>query len=646
MRNPLDRRLWPALAGVAAALLLTAMWALSPPGVRQGLRERTFDQLLPLLGIPARSDPRVIVVDIDRATIEKVGPWPWPRTKLAQLLGAVAAAKPSAIGLDVLLADPDRLSPAVLARQIAVMTGRSDIAAMAESLEDGDSAIASAIANAPTVFGFVPETKASDNAIDTVPILARGDVSLPDIWAAPGAIGPAARIAAAAKGLGMLSLDADADGRVRRIPLLMVADGVARPGFAVEAIRLAAQAGSLLVEVSPPSLRVGDLAIPLSPDASVRATALPPLEWGRRTISAAALLDDPKLGARLAGRIVLVGGGAPELGGLRVGAIAAATPTVQIQADGIESLLGGRALIRSGNAEMLELGGIALLTLLCIGLALIARPPFATLVVIGLIGAWIGAVIVLTRGYGVLIDPAAPPLIAFSAFVAATGVRYAGDERRARALRRSFEQYLAPSVVNRIAADPSSLRLQGELREITALFTDIEGFTSMTERADPVDLVALLDAYLDAVCRDVVEHGGMVNKIIGDAVHAIFNAPLDLADHPRRAVDCALAMARSAEAIRATPLGQKLGLGRTRVGLETGPAIVGDVGGSRRLDYTAYGTVVNTAARLEAANKDKNSTVLIGPVAASRLDPATIRSLGQIHLRGRSEAVDVFTPAG
>ena len=102
----------------------------------------------------------------------------------------------------------------------------------------------------------------------------------------------------------------------------------------------------------------------------------------------------------------------------------------------------------------------------------------------------------------------------------------------------------------------------------------------------------------------------------------------------------------SAEAIRATPLGQKLGLGRTRVGLETGPAIVGDVGGSRRLDYTAYGTVVNTAARLEAANKDKNSTVLIGPVAASRLDPATIKSLGTLHLRGRSEPVEVFTPAG
>jgi adenylate cyclase len=136
----------------------------------------------------------------------------------------------------------------------------------------------------------------------------------------------------------------------------------------------------------------------------------------------------------------------------------------------------------------------------------------------------------------------------------------------------------------------------------------------------------------------------MVNKIIGDAVHAIFNAPLDLPDHPRRAMECAMAMVKSAEATRATPLGRKLGLGRTRVGMETGPAIVGDVGGNRRLDYTAYGTVVNTAARLEAANKTQDSTILIGPVAAARLDPATIRSLGLIELRGRGDAVEIFTP--
>src|SRR5262249_41725614 len=182
------------------------------------------------------------------------------------------------------------------------------------------------------------------------------------------------------------------------------------------------------------------------------------------------------------------------------------------------------------------------------------------------------------------------------------------------------------------------------MREITTLFTDIEEFTEMTERAAPADLVALLDDYFEVVTRAVTDHGGMVDKIVGDAVHAIFNAPLDLPDHARQALDSALAIVRQTEAIRSTPVAKKLRLRRTRVGIETGLAIVGDVGGARKLDYTAYGSVVNTAARLEAANKTVGSTILIGPVAASRLDPATIRSIGRMSLRGLSAPLEIFTP--
>ena len=212
-------------------------------------------------------------------------------------------------------------------------------------------------------------------------------------------------------------------------------------------------------------------------------------------------------------------------------------------------------------------------------------------------------------------------------------------------MRASFEQHLAPDLVRRIAADPSALRLKGELREITALFTDIEGFTSMTERADPAELVMLLDAYFDAAARVVTDHGGMIEKIVGDAVHAIFNAPFALEGHPARAVACALALLDSSEVVRRAPLGQRLQLGRTRIGIETGLAIVGDVGGSRKLDYTAHGNAMNTAARLEAANKELGSSICIGPGTASRLDPETLRQIGTLTLRGQSSPVDVFTPA-
>jgi adenylate cyclase len=200
-------------------------------------------------------------------------------------------------------------------------------------------------------------------------------------------------------------------------------------------------------------------------------------------------------------------------------------------------------------------------------------------------------------------------------------------------------------VVRRIAANPAALRLRGEMREITALFTDIEGFTSMTERAVPADLVALLDAYFDVATRIVTDHGGMIDKIVGDAIHAIFNAPLTLEDHPRRAVASALALLRATDEVRRSPLGQRLQLGRTRVGIETGPAIVGDVGGSRKLDYTAHGNAINAAARLEAANKDLGSAICIGPGTAARLDPATLRQIGTLTPRGQSSEIAVYTPA-
>jgi adenylate cyclase len=244
-----------------------------------------------------------------------------------------------------------------------------------------------------------------------------------------------------------------------------------------------------------------------------------------------------------------------------------------------------------------------------------------------------------------LVDPVGPPLIAAGAFGTALLARFVQDEQHARRLRASFEQHLAPEVVRRITADPRALRLEGELREITAFFTDIDGFTAMTERAEPTDLVTLLDAYFDMASRVVIAHGGMIDKIVGDAVHAIFNAPFELHDHPGRAMDCALALHAESEAIRHTLLGQKMQLGRTRIGIETGVAIVGDIGGSRKLDYTAHGTVMNTAARLEAANKELGSWICIGPGTAARLDRARLRPLGTMTPRGLGCPIQVFTPA-
>jgi adenylate cyclase len=610
----------PTAAGIAALLVLLAVWAPPENLLRTTLRERAFDLLLPLLPqIPAPA-PTVVIIDIDRDALARFGPWPWPRANLADIVSAAAAGKPAALGLDILLAGPDRFSAG------------------------GDAVLAKALSNTPGVLGFVLETTGTGQDLPATPILVRGEVSLPALWRDTGVIGPLTVLADAAQGLGAMVAAADPDGPIRRVPLLVMGGGEVRPGLAVELVRVAQQAGALLIGPGR-VLHIGDLAVPLGPDATLRlsgntatdATAI-------LTIPALRLLDNPGTRATLAGSLVLIGSSAPELGGLRVTPASPATPDVQIQAQAVEAILQGDTPIRPEWAEVGEPVATVVLGVVCLLLAVCIRPLPASLIAAVLCLGWGAAALAAAPALSQLVDPAGPPLVAIGAFAAATLARFARDEWRARLLRLSFEQHLAPEVVRRIAANPQALRLRGELREITALFTDIEGFTSLTERAQPDELIALLDAYFEATTRIVTDHGGMIDKIVGDAIHAIYNAPFALDDHPARAVATALALLEASETVRRSPLGQRLALGRTRIGIETGLAIVGDVGGSRKLDYTAHGNAMNAAARLEAANKDFGSSICIGPGTAARLDPEALRPIGTLTPRGQSQEIIVYTP--
>jgi len=243
-----------------------------------------------------------------------------------------------------------------------------------------------------------------------------------------------------------------------------------------------------------------------------------------------------------------------------------------------------------------------------------------------------------------LVGPLLSVIIETVVFVVATVISLAAIRHREAWVRSRFEQHLAPAVVRRILETPGMLKLAGERREVTALFTDVEGFTTMTHHVDPVILVDTLDNYFEGMATIIIAHGGMIDKIVGDAVHALFNAPNDLRDHPQKAVECAIALRSWSEIFRHRPEVATIGFGRTRIGLETGPAIVGDVGIRAKLDYTAHGDAVNVAARLEAANKELGSSICVGPVAASRCDESLLRPLGKIIVRGRECAMTVFEP--
>jgi adenylate cyclase len=610
---------WPTIAGVLAFLIAVTAWVLVPDSFRNMPRERLFDRILPKLLQRDSGAADIVIVDIDRPTLAALGVWPWPRAQLAHIVEAAASGRPSVIALDLFLAGPDRWTP------------------------DGDKLLADALAAAPSVLGFVLETGRMGDSLPTTPVLLRQTVSMPGLWQAPGVGAPPPVLADAAGGFGALVMDADPDGPIRRVPLLVAADGAVRPGLAVEAVLIAGEGATLLIQ-SDGTMQIADHTVPLGADARLRLPG-PPRDWSDHTVSAVRLLNELALRDSLRGKIVLIGASAPELGGLRESAASLTTPSVWLQAEAIATMLQDGIAFRPYWAANAELAATLALGLLGLLLSVWLIPSLATGLTLLLCLIWAGVALTAIGFSHLLIDPLGPPAVALTGFIVAMLCRFARDEWRARMLRLSFEQHLAPDVVRRIAADPGAIRLRGEMREITALFTDIESFTSMTERAEPADLVALLDAYFEATTRVITDHGGMIDKIVGDAIHAIFNAPFSLADHPRHAVESALELLTVSETMRASPLGQQLRLGRTRVGIETGPAIVGDVGGGRKLDYTAHGNAMNAAARLEAANKDFGSSICIGPGTAARLDAATLRPIGTLVPRGQSREVAVFTPA-
>jgi adenylate cyclase len=290
------------------------------------------------------------------------------------------------------------------------------------------------------------------------------------------------------------------------------------------------------------------------------------------------------------------------------------------------------------------MGAVGLATLLAL-LAAFSRPrgTAVALAVSLLAVAW--ATLGAFAFSGLLFDPSFIALAAFATGIAATFSRYLLVERDASRLETAFAHYLSPTLVAELARDPDRLKLGGEQREMTFLFTDLQGFTSLAEGADPKALVVLLNEYLDGLCSIAMESGGTVDKIVGDAVHVMFNAPLDQPDHAERGVRCALAIDAFAEAYSQSLQARGLAFGATRIGVNTGTAVVGNFGGGGRFDYTAHGDAINTAARLESANKTLGTRICVARATVEKVESIAFLPIGTLILKGKSQGVDVFTPA-
>ncbi|CCQ72578.1 CHASE2 domain-containing protein [Magnetospira sp. QH-2] len=240
-----------------------------------------------------------------------------------------------------------------------------------------------------------------------------------------------------------------------------------------------------------------------------------------------------------------------------------------------------------------------------------------------------------------LIGPSAAYVLAFGVTLA-----FMADRMRKQKMfvEGAFSRYVDPAVVKELVADPTKLALGGERREITSLFTDLAGFTSMIEQRQPGEVVPLLNSYLDRMCRIATDHGGTIDKIIGDAVSVLFGAPLDQPDHAQRAVDCALAMQAFAESFAQRQQDQGIPFGHTRIGINTGSALVGNFGGEVFFDYTAHGDTINTAARLEGANKYFGTRICVAETTRVQCRDLVFRPIGSVVLKGKTQGLMVHEP--
>ncbi len=578
----------------------------------------------------------MLVVAIDRESLASLGPWPWPRDRIAALLDRLHGA--AAIATDILFEGPDRAAPAALARRLAESLPEEESESLrqrAAALPDHDATLAAALARAPIAIGFLlaPEPTPPPAAPGGLALL--GDPGALAPLSAPGAATALPALVGAAPGHGAASLEG---GRVRGVPLLVQAGGEWRPGLVLEALRLALGGSTPLLAAADPALRLPGVALPLDGTLSIRLHPGAPLPG----VSAAALLAGGVPPEAIQGRIVLLGGTAPELGALRETGFAPLVPGIRIQAEALAQALTLWLPLRPAWLPGAEIAAAAALGLAAAA-AGAALPPLALagLAFAALLGVP-AAVLALLSGTMLLADPLLPlAALLAPAGAAALAAFIATRASRARLVAR-FAQSLPPALVARIAREPGLVRIGGEARRMSFVFTDIAGFTTLVERSGPAALIALLDAYIAGAAEIIGRHGGTLDKVVGDALHIMFGAPLDQPGHERQATACGIALAAYGQDFARRH--QAEGFGITRVGIATGVAIVGDVGGGRVLDYTAHGDAVNLAARLEQANKIFGTTVLLDAETAAAQPPERFRHLGRLAARGRAAAVDVHSP--
>ncbi len=653
------RRLLSAVAASARSLAvgfllvcgMLALYIIQPDLLRQ-VDSKIYDAALALLpsGEPS---PVPVIVDIDEPSLRELGQWPWPRYQMARLVTALYADGALAVALDILPAEADRTSPVLLRDNLRRDLGfEVSFEHLPQEFMDNDRLFAEALRRTPIVLGAYLDFsgRASADGGDSL-ILPRIVEQRP-----AGALPPREAIMRAtcldlplpelakAAPVGFINAAPGVDNVIRVVPLVAETPEGLFPSLSLRTLMLALGTDNLVLRSGPyglESLRVKDVVIPLSPAGGFWV----PFRGPRKTYpyySAAGILKGTVPAGTFTGKIVFVGSSAPGLLDIRATPLDRYFPGVEVHAATVDAFLSNRSLSVPPWVPAAQTFFIFLTAMCC--LLFFRRGPFQALILSGLLlttylaGSW------LLFTNGVVLSPLYAVLTLGIGGLLMAGRRFWQEEKQKRLLEKSFGRYVAPEIVRQIVRHEGNL-LAGQKRETTILFTDIRDFTTISEKLDPEQVVALLNRYFTPMTALIRKNSGTLDKFIGDALMAFWNAPLDIPDHAALGVETALTLQENLIGLN-DELEQDFGVRlRMGAGLHTGSVFVGNMGSQELLDYTIIGDSVNMASRLEGLTAVYGAPVVIGGRTREACgDRFAYVRLDTVVVKGKTASLGIYEP--
>ena len=656
LRRWFKRRFGYARLMCLALLIGLAALRIADPAPVEEIRVRTFDSF-------QRIDPRVktarpvTIVDIDEASLAKLGQFPWPRTRIADLITNLTKLGAVVIAFDIVFSEPDRLNPDVAADTFRDLD--EETRSRLRALPSNDQILADAMRRSRVVLGEsgLPQVQSEfDKSLPLTGLAMLGEEPQPFMLEWPGLLRNVPLLEAAAAGRGLFTIWPERDGIVRRVPVMMLAQGATMPSLSFEMLRVATGTDTIFIKSDQAGIKsIGVKGFQIPTDRNGQLWVHFAHHDPKILVSALDVIEGKVAPEKIKGQLVLIGTSAVGLNDNKTTPVDPSMPGVEIHAQVIESAL-TRAVLTQPNYGI----AVELCAAILFGILVIAFAPLFGPITLVAVGALFATLLIGTSWYfytqhRLLIDFTYPLLSTTSIYLTLIFTSFVREQRQRKQIRTAFAQYMSPALVEQLAQSPEKLVLGGEEREMTIMFSDVRGFTSISEsyKNDPQGLTALMNRFLTPLTNAILERKGYIDKYMGDAIMAFWNAPLDDRQHQLNACEAAVDMLeridelnkqRELEAKEGGHVYIPLNIG---VGLNTGTCVVGNMGSDLRFDYSVLGDSVNLASRLEGQSKEYGFPIIVGSrTALAAREKFAILELDFIMVKGKKEPEVIYAIAG